>query len=211
MNLSLQNEWKLNALSFAGSTAQIAVALSLAGAVAHATEQSSSRITIPMVSKLTATPNAILLADRDSIFFKSSAQVATSVTQSVLQKSCGLKPKSFNEQKSETCSVRFQAGELAIIKIKAQRAGVSTNTYIRAASLDSDYKQPLTPELKKTLLVVVRELTAQGNNLNQIAKHLNGGMATPNQAMSMLDSIRVPLVRALLAARNAIVQGAPQP
>jgi hypothetical protein len=145
------------------------------------------------------------------IFAKSYAQVAPSVSHSVSQKACGLKPKAKLEEKSRTITVRFKIEELAVIKTKAQLAKCPTNTYIRAAALGSDYKPPINPELQKTLLAVNRELTSQGNNLNQIAKHLNSGTATPDQTVAMLDSIRVPLIRALLAVKAALVQGSPQP
>ena len=56
-----------------------------------------------------------------------------------------------------------------------------------------------------------RELTAQGRNLNQIAKYVNSGTATPSQSIGMLDAIRVPLGRALYAVRNALTPNGPQP
>ena len=137
----------------------------------------------------------------------SSAQVATSVTQSVLQKSCGLKPKRFDDQKSETCSVRFRAGELTIIRTEALQAGCDTNTYIRAASLGSDYKQPRDPELLKALNAVVRELTMQGVNLNQIAKHMNSGNVPLDEAEGLIGQIARSMFKAHEAVSRAIRQG----
>jgi hypothetical protein len=142
---------------------------------------------------------------------KNSVQVETSVAQTVRRKVCGLKPEAKVEKKSATYGVRFKTEELVIVRTKAQLAGCSTNSYIRATVLGSDYKQPINPELQKTLLMLNRELTAQGNNLNQIARHLNEGAATPSQGVAMLDAIRRPLVQALLAVKNALVQKAPQP
>lgn len=142
------------------------------------------------------------------VFAESYAQVAPSVLHPVAQKSCGLKPESVGGKKSEVRSIRFQAGELVIVEAKAVMAGVSINSYIRAAALGSDYEQPMHPELRKALLATNRELTAHGNNLNQIAKHLNMGQITPDRAVSMLDAIRHPLVRTLMAVKKALAQGA---
>ncbi|MGB9153407.1 MAG: plasmid mobilization relaxosome protein MobC [Alphaproteobacteria bacterium] len=211
MNLSPQNEWKMNTLSFAGRAAQMKWAFRSAALIVSSSAKSSSLVTVPTASNLTASPKAVSPSNKESVFTKSYAQVATSVTQTVLQKSCELKLKGLEGQKSETCSVRFQAGELAIIRTKAQLAGVSTNSYIRASSLGSAYKQPINPELQRTLLALNRELTAQGNNLNQIAKHMNNGTATPSRGLTILESIRVPLVVALMTVRHALVQGEPQP
>jgi predicted DNA binding CopG/RHH family protein len=120
----------------------------------------------------------------DKVLRKSSAQVETSVAHPVRQKSSELKLGDQTERKSQTLGVRFQAEELVIIKLKAQAAGCPTNTYIRAAALKSDYKPPINPELHKTLLAINRELTAQGRNLNQIAKQMNSHGAASQEGMA---------------------------
>ena len=145
------------------------------------------------------------------ILKKSSAQVAVSVAQTVRQKSGELKLKVEKTEKSKTLGIRFQSEELVIVRTKAALAGCTTNSYIRAAALGSNYKPPINPDLRKSLLLLNRELTSQGNNLNQIAKMFNRGEATPVQALAMLDTIRVPLVRALLALKHTLTQGAAQP
>jgi len=138
---------------------------------------------------------------------KSYAQVATSVAQSVRQKSGGLKPVGKKDEKSETLGIRFKAGELPIIRTKALLAGCDTNTYIRAASLNSDYKQPRDPELLKAFNAAVRELTMQGVNLNQIAKHLNGGNVPLDEAQGLVGQIARGLFKAHDAIGRAITQG----
>ncbi|MGB9154197.1 MAG: hypothetical protein WCD70_14045, partial [Alphaproteobacteria bacterium] len=93
MNLSPHNEWKMNALSFAGRAAQMKGAFRRVALIVSSSVKSSSHITIPRASKLTALPKAVSPSNKESVFTKSYAQVATSVTQSVLQKSCELKLK----------------------------------------------------------------------------------------------------------------------
>jgi len=131
---------------------------------------------------------------------KARAQVETSVAHSVQPKSGGLKP----ERKSITHGVRFQPGELEIVRQKAAQISSTINSYIRASVLGSDYKPPVAPELRKLLLAVLRELNAIGRNVNQIARHLNAGLARPEQGIAMLDAIRVPLIRALYKVRDAL-------
>lgn len=144
-------------------------------------------------------------------FKKSSAQVETSVTHVVLQKSGGLKPVLHNQPKSETVSVRFKGGELPIIRAKALQAGCTTNSYIRASVLGSDYVAPANPELVKALLALNLELTAHGRNINQLAKHLNSHAMTVEQGMAVLESIRRPLIQALQAVKHTLAPNMPTP
>src|SRR5690242_10534553 len=51
-------------------------------------------------------------------------------------------------------AVRFSAAELVTIRAKAKSAGCTTNRYIRAAALGSDYRAPLDPELARALLAL---------------------------------------------------------
>lgn len=148
-------------------------------------------------------------------FAKSETQVRSPVAHSVLQDSNELKldqkPRQVVPQnhtvKSELLGVRFQAGELSIIRLKAQLAGVPTNTYIRAAALGSDYKSPADAGLIKALQTLSLELTRQGNNLNQIAKHLNGGKASPAEAEGFLGIIVRSHIQTHKAIRAALSAG----
>ena len=148
-------------------------------------------------------------SNTDINILKSSAQVDPLVRPHVVSPQAGgLMPK---RNKPHRLMGRFSDNEREIVLGKAKAEEMSVNEYIRASALGSAYRPPINPELHKTLLSLNRELTAHGRNLNQIAKQLNTDTATPNQGIDMLDAIRVPLVRALYAVKNALVQGAPQP
>jgi len=139
---------------------------------------------------------------------KSSAQVALCVAHSVRHKAGGLKSRGrkygSRNQKSQTLGIRFRRGELSIIKTKALLAGVDTNSYIRASALDSDYKQPMNPVLFEALHAANRELTMQGVNLNQIAKHMNSGQASLAEADNLLGMIARSMFKTHKAVRYAL-------
>ena len=62
--------------------------------------------------------------------------------------------------------------------------------------------------IKRQLLQnISRELGRQGTNLNQIAKHLNAGIASPEQGDSMLAIIARSLLAAHKAVRHALAEG----
>jgi hypothetical protein len=143
----------------------------------------------------------------DQNFLKSCAQVETSLVAKPLPKSCELKLK----RKRTILSVEFTEQQRCDIRDKARKANLSVNAYIKVSTLGSRYKPPIDPALHEALFALNRELTAQGRNLNQIAKHLNGGTATPRQGVALLEAIRGPLVQALRAVKNALVQGRPSP
>ena len=149
-------------------------------------------------------------SELNKIFLKSCAQVETcGRPQMVVHKSCGLKP--VIRKKPHRLIGRFSDSEREIVLKKVKAANMTVNEFIRAVALGSDYKPLPDAVLHKILIGLNKELTAQGRNVNQIAKHLNGGTATSGQAVDMLDAIRVPLVRALYAVKNALVQTAPHP
>ena len=138
--------------------------------------------------------------------FKRSVQVETWVgpPQVAPPMSCGLKPK---RKRASPIKVRLSETEKEIVKKKAREADLSVNAFIKCIILGSHYDS----KLRMALLMVNRELTAQGRNLNQIAKHLNTGTAKATQGVAMLDTIRVPLVRSLSALHKILTYGAPQP
>jgi len=84
---------------------------------------------------------------------------------------------------------------------------MSVNRFIKYATLGAEYD----PWLQKALLALNRELTAQGNNLNQIAKHHNSVPTTPSQTEAMLDVIGRSMLRTHKAVREALVHGKPEP
>lgn len=93
-----------------------------------------------------------------------------------------------------------------IIRAKAAVAGISVNRFILASALGSDYHPPADPELTRALLRLNRELTAQGNNLNQIARCLNAGQALPVYS-AMLEALASSLRRIHGDIRRALVAG----
>lgn len=107
---------------------------------------------------------------------------------------------------------RFSKEEKDSVEAKAVAAGLSINEYIRATSMGEAYKPPTDPELIKILLKIKRELTAQGNNLNQIAHLRNGGRITADEADGLLGQIARSLLQTHKAVRDALSWGkAPEP
>lgn len=142
-----------------------------------------------------------VIDDEDSE--KSSAQVETLVAPPVvLPKSGGLKPR--KKERSHPLAVRFNDNELEAVKDKARKAGCTVNSYIRQAALGSDYKPPVDPELHATLLALNLELTRQGNNLNQIARHLNAALLSPSHGESQLAVLARSMLKTHLYIRQAL-------
>ena len=174
-----------------------------------------SFITLPMSSLPAVVMSAEnLFADRASIFSKSSAQVALPVAPKMVQPAaCELKLGSeLSGKRSHPLGVRFSVPELAFVKAKAKAAGCSTNGYIRTASLGADYIPPHDPEWTKALLASNRELTRQGNNLNQITHKRNANLIDEAQTDSLLGIMARAYLQTHKAVRIALSQGRePQP
>jgi predicted HicB family RNase H-like nuclease len=136
----------------------------------------------------------------------SVAQVETLVEPPnvALPKSCGLKPK---KRRTGPLNIRINESEKRTLDFRAKQAELTLHAFVKCVLLGSGYDY----KLRTQLLMLNRELTVQGRNLNQIAKHVNSGTATPSQSVDMLDAIRVPLGRALYAVRNALTPSGPQP
>jgi len=141
---------------------------------------------------------------------KSSAQVETFVVQpAVLQKSCALSsPKTSNPP---PLSVRFTYDDLLVLRQNAKAVGISVSEYVRQASLGSHYTPPHDPDLADALRSTLVELTRHGTNLNQIAKHLNVGSQTPDQAEGVLSIIYPAYLRTLSKVRKALARGTEEP
>jgi hypothetical protein len=145
----------------------------------------------------------------ESFCGKSVAQVESAVAPH----SSGLKPNgsatllSHARKRPSPLAVRFSETELEIVKAKAKTAGCTTNSYVRASVLGSSYKPPANPELTKALLGLNREFTAQGNNLNQIARRVNGTQASEAEADSLLGMLARSMLRTHRAIRDALSWG----
>lgn len=104
-------------------------------------------------------------------------------------------------------TIRLSERQKRIIRAKAQAAGSpSVNRFVLAAALGSDYRSPADPELTRALLRVYRELNAQGNNLNQIARQLNANVVLPGQG-AMLDALATSIQETLLRVQTALAEG----
>jgi hypothetical protein len=103
-------------------------------------------------------------------------------------------------------TIRLSERQKQIIRAKAQAAAISVNRFVLAAALGSDYRPPADPELTRALLRVYRELNSQGNNLNQIARQLNGGLNLPGQG-AMLDALATSIKETLHRVQTAIAEG----
>jgi Bacterial mobilisation protein (MobC) len=103
-------------------------------------------------------------------------------------------------------TIRLSERQKQIIRTKAQAAAISINRFVLSAALGSDYKPPIDPELVRALLRVYRELNAQGNNLNQIARQLNAGLTLPGQA-AMLDALATSIQETLRRLQTALAEG----
>jgi hypothetical protein len=141
---------------------------------------------------------------------KSSTQVATLVRPPVVSPKSG--ELKLGRQRPYRLMARFSKSEKESVEAKADTAGLSINEYIRATSMGSNYKSPTDPELVKALLKLNRELTAQGNNLNQIAHHMNSREILPSQGESLLGIISRSMLQTHKAVRAALSQGkTPEP
>jgi len=137
--------------------------------------------------------------------FKSSAQVAVSVGQPVVGRTpCGLKP---GDSKPFRITARFSKDEREILVGQAEKHCLTVSQFIRVSVLGPNYASSIDPVKRQLLLNANRELSRQGNNLNQIAKHLNAGIASPEQGDSMLAIIARSLLAAHKAVRHVLAEG----
>jgi hypothetical protein len=118
-------------------------------------------------------------------------------------KSCGLKPK---RKRASPIKVRLSEAERETVRAKAIKAHLSVNAFIRTLLLGADYDPTVKEQLRKANL----ELTRQGNNLNQIAKRLNGGRTSEAEADSLLGMLARSMLQTHRAIRAALAQG-PEP
>jgi len=163
------------------------------------------RASPPRTSESVVTPTRPV----KSVSSKSYAQVETSVLrQGVTQKSCGLKPR---KKERAPLTVRYSEDQIKLLDAKAKEAGVTRSEYIRRLSLGGDYIPTNDRELTRILFVINRELTRQGNNLNQIARQLNGRIITQAQGESMLDVLGTSMLETHKAVRKTLARGETEP
>ncbi len=103
-------------------------------------------------------------------------------------------------QRTKQCLVRFTEQEFAEVAAKADKAGRPAAAFLRAAALGNagPRAQRRPPADHKALRQILGHCGRIGNNLNQIAKHLNtGGPLYTAELHEALD--------AYLEIRNAIL------
>jgi len=173
----------------------------------------ASAVTIPQQTCLTP----VVIPALTELSLKARAQVAVGVLP---PRPCELKLKGITSikegdssvfkrkrKRSSPLTIRMSENQKSIIRQKAEAAGISLGRYIRATVLGSDYTPPIDRELTNALLMLNREFTSQGNNLNQIAKHLNGSTITETQGHSMMDILGRSMLRTHKRIRQALSHG----
>lgn len=80
-------------------------------------------------------------------------------------------------QRTKQCLVRLTSDEYACVAEKADRAGLPTAAFLRAAALGEagPRAQRRVPADRQALLRILGQLGKIGSNINQIAKRLNSG------------------------------------
>jgi len=107
-------------------------------------------------------------------------------------------------QRQETLSARFNGQEATAVRTKADRAGISVASLIRAAVLGLPLPDARAPRRPSVDLQAVARLLGQlgkiGSNINQIAKHANAGRLQENVlevALRDLMELRLACLQAL--------------
>jgi hypothetical protein len=104
-------------------------------------------------------------------------------------------------QRGKQCLVRLTEDEYARLATRAEKAGMATAAFLRAAALGDagPRAQRRAPADKDALLRILGHLGRIGNNVNQIARRLNTG-----------EAVQLPRLEEALAAyleiRNAIYE-----
>lgn len=106
-------------------------------------------------------------------------------------------------EREKSLSVRFTEEEFSIAKSRASSAGLSAAAYLRACALgDSGPRSKRAPPVNRELMATaLADLNRVGNNLNQIAHHLNTG-GHPDRA-KMADA-RAELIACLQIILQAL-------
>lgn len=109
-----------------------------------------------------------------------------------------------DETRTSRIVIRFTKEEKEYVGIQAEKARMPVSHYVRLTLL----KRPsLDPERNELLHKANFELTKQGTNLNQIAKHLNAGAVSIERGDSMLAMIARSLLSAHRVIQQALAEG----
>jgi predicted DNA binding CopG/RHH family protein len=104
------------------------------------------------------------------------------------KKKGGRPKKSSTTRKDRTIAVCFSEPELYAIRHRAEQANLPLSVYCHDAILNGEVKEPL----KKEELEILRSLSNEGNNLNQLVKTAKflSLKRLENEAISVLEAIR---------------------
>ncbi|GHT36021.1 mobilization protein [Bacteroidia bacterium] len=81
----------------------------------------------------------------------------------------GRPKKGITQRKQRVVSIRFSEAEYYAIKRRASLAGMTVSTYSHSAIMDGKVVEPV----KKEDMDLLRKLSGEANNLNQIAHQAN--------------------------------------
>lgn len=81
----------------------------------------------------------------------------------------GRPKKGISQRKSRMVSVRFSEPEYYAVERRASLTGLTVSAYSHAAILDSKIVEPV----KKEEMDLLRKLSGEANNLNQLARQAN--------------------------------------
>lgn len=111
-------------------------------------------------------------------------------------------PRSETRQRQAGVKVRLTAEERAVVEERADAAGLSIASYLRAAAIgDAGPRARRSPTVDRTIAAdAIAALNKAGGNLNQIAKQLNtfGGPA-PAGLPDTLQAVKQAALQILLA------------
>lgn len=120
-------------------------------------------------------------------------------------------------QRTKQCLVRLTTDEHARLAEKADKAGMATAAFLRAAALGEagPRAQRRAPADKNALLRILGHLGRVGNNVNQIAHRLNLGekaqLPSLEEALGAYLEIRNAIFEALGHAPMSAPKGPPTP
>lgn len=97
-----------------------------------------------------------------------------------------------SEKRDQQLNIKFTARELAWLRARAARTGMSLVDYSRAQLLaDRPLRVARLPGANQLDPLFIAQLSRIGNNLNQIARRMNGlDIPPPPELPPLLDAIR---------------------
>lgn len=141
---------------------------------------------------------------QESLKGKNSLQEPSVQRQAFSNGASGLKTE---HSRVSHIGIRFTTEEREFVVQQAKKSCLTLSEYIRASSLGPGYAATIDPMKRQLLQDAIRELNRQGNNLNQIAIHLNTGILASEQGERELTRLEKALIAAQRAVRHALTEG----